>query len=253
MYVDDIKLYSIKKLIWENQHLSLIKYTWDCTQRQCEISKDVVDNYRTMFESRISAGATEKLPCLGNLSIPSWSYDMEGHAKKCVERYCELANKTTQQLYKVSTPCIDDHHFKEEKLKSVGELSQVCSQIVLKCFYLARIGRPDILWSVNKLARSITIWTKACDKRLSRLISYIHHTCNYTKIVMWETLQNNADWDCFKTPILQETVRTQNLRQVEHCAFSEAMRLFQSVGCVRKKLQFRTLQQNQKSFPWMQD
>ena len=54
------------------------------------------------------------------------------YAKKCVERYCELANKTTQQLYKVSTPCIDDHHFKEEELKSVGELSKVCYQIVLK-------------------------------------------------------------------------------------------------------------------------
>ena len=26
-----------------------------CTQRQCERSKDVVDNYRTMFESRIFA------------------------------------------------------------------------------------------------------------------------------------------------------------------------------------------------------
>ena len=65
---------------------------------------------------------------------------------------CELANKTTQQLYKVSTPCIDDHS-KEEEMKSVGELSQVCSQIVLKCLYLARIGRPDILWSVNKFAR----------------------------------------------------------------------------------------------------
>ena len=52
---------------------------------------------------------------------------MEGHAEKCVERYCELANKTTQQLCKVCTPCIDDHHFKEEEMKSVGELSQVCS------------------------------------------------------------------------------------------------------------------------------
>ena len=80
---------------------------------------------------------------------------------------------------KVSTPCIEDHHFKEEELKSVGELSQVCSQIVLKCHYLARIGRPYIPWSVNKLARSITGWSKACDKRLNRLISYIHHTCEY--------------------------------------------------------------------------
>ena len=105
---------------------------------------------------------------------------MEGHAKKCVERYGELANKTTQQLYKVSTPCIDDHHhIKKEELKSVGELSKVCSLMVLKCFFLARIGRLDILWSVNKLARSITKWTKACDKRFCRLMSYIHHTCAY--------------------------------------------------------------------------
>ena len=44
-----------------------------------------------------------------------------------------LANKTTQQLFKVSTPCIDDHHFKEEEMESVGEFSQVSSQIVLKC------------------------------------------------------------------------------------------------------------------------
>ena len=71
------------------------------------------------------------------------------------------------------------HHFKEEELKSVGEMSNVCSQIVLKCSKLVRTGRPDILWSVNKLARSITKWTKACDKRLSRLISDIHHTSEY--------------------------------------------------------------------------
>ena len=53
-----------------------------CTQRHCEISKDVVDNYRATFESRISAGRTEKLPYSGNFCISSWSYDMEGHAKK---------------------------------------------------------------------------------------------------------------------------------------------------------------------------
>ena len=67
-----------------------------CTQTQCDISKDIVDNYRAMFESRISAGGTEKLPYSYNFRISSWSYDMAGHAKKCVERYCELANKTTQ-------------------------------------------------------------------------------------------------------------------------------------------------------------
>ena len=104
---------------------------------------------------------------------------MEGHANICVEGYCELANKTTQQLYKVATPCHDDHLFKAEEVGSVREVSKVCSQIVLKCLYLARIGRPDILWSVNKLARAVTKWTKACDKRSARLISYIHHSCEF--------------------------------------------------------------------------
>ena len=69
------------------------------------------------------------------------SYDMEGRAQKCVERYCELASKMTEQLYKVSSPCLDHHNFKEEELESIGELSEV----------------------VNKLARAVTKWTKACD------------------------------------------------------------------------------------------
>ena len=82
-----------------------------------------------MFESRISAGGVEKLPYSENFCIFSWSYDMEGHAKKCVERYCELANRKTQQHYKVSTRCIDDHHSKEEELKSVG-----CHKYALQLF-----------------------------------------------------------------------------------------------------------------------
>ena len=115
-----------------------------CTQRECQISKDIVDSYRTMCESRISARATEQLPGTKAKEktdaerVSSWSYDMEGHAKKCVERYCELATKKTEELYKVATPCMDDHQSEENE--SVGELSTVCSQTVLKCLYLARIG-----------------------------------------------------------------------------------------------------------------
>ena len=73
-------------------------YTWAALNDKSEISKNTVDNYRTMFESRISAGRLEKLPFPQNIRFSSWSYDMAGHAKTCVERYCELAKKTTQQL-----------------------------------------------------------------------------------------------------------------------------------------------------------
>ena len=118
-----------------------------CTQRECQISKDIADNYRNMFESSISVSAMEKLPVSEKsvANISSRSCDMEGHAKTCVETYCELANKTTQQLRKVATPCLDDHLFKEKDMASVEELSKVCSQIVLKCLYLARSRRLDIL------------------------------------------------------------------------------------------------------------
>ena len=109
VYVDDIKLAGKKENIdpmWKvldkevdlGQPTSFLDHVYlGCTQRQCEISKDTVDNYRTMFESQISAERTEKLPN----SISWWSYEKEGHAKKCVERFCELANKTTQQLQSI--------------------------------------------------------------------------------------------------------------------------------------------------------
>ena len=38
-------------------------------------------------------------------------------------------------------------------------------------------------------------------------------------IAMWVILQNNADWNCFKTPILREILRIQNPLLEEHCAF----------------------------------
>ena len=49
--------------------------------------------------------------------------------------------------------------FLKKNDESVGEVSKVCSKIVLKCLCLARIGRPDISWSLNKLARAVTKWT----------------------------------------------------------------------------------------------
>ena len=79
MYVDDIKLAGKKQNldpIWKllNKEVDLGEPTsfldhedLGCTQRQCEISKDIVDNCRTMFESRISAGESREI------TIPSKS------------------------------------------------------------------------------------------------------------------------------------------------------------------------------------
>ena len=83
MCVDDIKLAGKKQNLdpmWKilNKEVDLGEPTsfldhvyLGGTQRQCEISKDIVDNYRTMFESRISAEGVEKLPFPQNLRISS--------------------------------------------------------------------------------------------------------------------------------------------------------------------------------------
>ena len=68
---------------------------------------------------------------------------------------------------------------RKRNLNQLENCQQHARKIALKWLYLARIGRPEILWSVNTLACAVTKWTKACDKRLCRLISYIHHTCEY--------------------------------------------------------------------------
>ena len=146
-----------------------------------------------------------------------------------------------EQQNKVSSPCLDDHQFKQEELESVGELSEVCSQIVFKCLYLARIGRPDILWSVNKLAISVTKWTQACDRRLARsILAFITRTIS-DSVVMWETRHSIVDLVCPKTLTLPATLRAQNQPRVVSCVCLEVEHLFQSVGCARCELLSRTV------------
>ena len=68
VYVDDIKLAGKKQNndpMWKllnnavdlGEPTSFLDHVYlGCTQRQCEMIKDIVDGYRTVFESRISAG-----------------------------------------------------------------------------------------------------------------------------------------------------------------------------------------------------
>ena len=82
VYVDDIKLAGKKHNIdpmWKvlNKEVDLGEPTsfldhvyLGCTQRQCEVSKDIVDSYRTMFESRISAGGLENYHSLKTFVFP---------------------------------------------------------------------------------------------------------------------------------------------------------------------------------------
>ena len=150
-----------------------------CTQRQCEISKDILLTTITApcLNPEFLQEQLKKWPCSENLRISSWSHDMESQEMCGTTLWVgEQNDSTTQQSIK------SIHwrpSFQRRRIEICGRIVKSMLLNCSECLYLARIGRPDIPWSVNKLARSITKWTKACDKRLSRLISYIQHTCEY--------------------------------------------------------------------------
>ena len=177
VYVDDIKLAGKKQNldpIWKalnkevdmGEPTSFLDHVYlGCTQRQCEISKDIADNYRTMFESRISAGRIEKLHTLKIFvflhGLMTWLV-----MQRCV--WNDIVSWQTRRLSN-STKYLLLASMTTTSKKKKQNLLENCQIHALKLF----------LWSVNELARSITKWTKACDKRLNRLISYIHHTSEY--------------------------------------------------------------------------
>ena len=135
------------------------------------MSKDIVDNCKICLDLGfllVLLKIYQKQKPRRNLLLKRYLHGLL--ARKVMRRNawkdCELANETTEQLFKVATPCIVHQQFRG-------------SQIVLKCLDLARMVDLIYPWSVNKFLRAVTKWTRACDKGVARLISYIDHTCEY--------------------------------------------------------------------------
>ena len=192
-FENDLYGHPLARMLWERQFEKiLLKHGWEKIPNcECLFAHREKGLFFSVFVDDTKFGWKETkhwpdVECIQwrsrfgrtNIFPRSWQYCWQLHNHVSITNFRgrnwkmpHLENRISfQQFYKASAPCIDDHHFKKEETKSVGELSTTCSQIVLKCLYLARIGRPDILWSANKFARSITKWAKACDKRLNRSI-----------------------------------------------------------------------------------
>ena len=87
--------------------------------------------------------------------------------KPCLELYCELAYKSVDLLSNVPTLCVDDHQLTKSDVEVVGASADVCAHIVLKCLHFAQIGGDEI-WTVNAVARAVTMWNRACDQNVGQ-------------------------------------------------------------------------------------
>ena len=141
VYVDDIKL-AVKKQninpMWKilvkdvelGEPTSFLDHVFfSCTHRECETSKDVLEN------TEICSNPGFLLDRWKNFQFPGNRIRIFPHGPmtwKVMQRnvWKEIANwqRKTQQLYKVATPCIDDHQFKEEEMGSV-QFAHDCSEM----------------------------------------------------------------------------------------------------------------------------
>ena len=100
-----------------------------CTHRECKSNETIVEMYGKVFESRVSAGATE----IYQVAIT-----------RCGVRYCEFANRKVQG-------------------RRIGMLEN-CQKRALKLFSNVCTWHELVdLTFCSKLSRVITKWTRGCD------------------------------------------------------------------------------------------
>ena len=102
-------------------------------------------------------------------------FDMSEFASSCVCWYCELSGKVKAKLSKAETPALKDPPvFKDDE--EPGRYAKFAPALLMKPLYLARCARPEISFSIARLARKITKWTKKEDREVDRLYAYINTT-----------------------------------------------------------------------------
>ena len=95
---------------------------------------------------------------------------MFGFFQQCIDVYCLHAKTDRSTLRAAKTPSVDDHALTDEDRAAPGALEQDAAKIIMKMLYGARLVRYELLWPICSIARMVSKWSRAEDKRLYRLI-----------------------------------------------------------------------------------
>jgi hypothetical protein len=102
------------------------------------------------------------------------AYDMCDYARQACELYCSL--NPGKPLRAAPTPFCPEGSLVESDDAERGELAPVACRILMKCLWLARLSRPDLLKPIGDLASRVTRWSRNCDKQMHRMLCYLHGT-----------------------------------------------------------------------------
>ena len=231
VYVDDRKLAGKKQNIvpmWKvlNKEVDVGEPTsfldhvhLVCTRRLCKMSKDIVDNCRTMFECRISAGANWNIIMLGSVlnDIVSWQAG-------------RLNNSIMYQSHALMTIIS----------KKNWNPCENCQKYALKLFWNA------YTWHVLEDLIFYGQWTNLHDRSKNgpKLVTNGYVVWSPTFIIQVTHKQYgyvaNTATQC-SLGLCQDSDFTGDHEDSKStsggtlCVFWKSLRLFRSVGCVRKQ------------------
>ena len=71
---------------------------------------------------------------------------------------------------------------KHDDVEDRGDLQPLASSILMSLLYAARVGRFDLLRAICALASKVSKWTRACDRKLLRLIRYVNCSLDHRQV-----------------------------------------------------------------------
>ena len=188
-----------------------------CTQTECQTSKDIVHKYRQYVSNPASVLGAFEEAALFRETWREYFLMVLWHGRSCKEIRGKILRSGEQNNSTVIQSRNAMHgrpsFLKTKKMVSVGELSKVCSQIVLNCLHLARICRFDFYgpWT-HLFVRS---------RNGQKLVANVWRVWSLTwvisnNVVMWETAAHQCRSGLFQDSDIRWTLM--HFRKSNICA-----------------------------------
>ena len=101
------------------------------------------------------------------------THDMSDYCRNACDFYEQLSGR---KLKEAATPFVAEGSLQTSDWETRGQLADSASRVLMKSLWLARFSRPDVMKPLSDLTRRVTCWSAADDKRLYRLMRYLHST-----------------------------------------------------------------------------
>ena len=101
-------------------------------------------------------------------------FSMPDYVKSACELYESMPG--SRKLKPAPTPFVNEGSLCAADDQERGELSDNACRVLMKCLWVARLARPDLLKPITALARFVQSWSRNCDKQLYRLMCYMSST-----------------------------------------------------------------------------